>query len=96
MTAAAALQEGVATPATPVVVPDRLARADQSFKDSHEHGIERLTFAVFPVIGYSITSDKRDMTTLHDIGQYTIRPQLARLPIFIHNLNFEPQDIGEA
>jgi len=45
MTAAAALQEGVATPATPVVVPDRLARADQSFKDSHEHGIERLTFA---------------------------------------------------
>ncbi len=42
--------------------------------------VERLTFAVFPVIGYSITSDKRDMTTLRDIGQYTIRPQLARLP----------------
>jgi len=45
MTAAAALQERVATPATPVVVPNRLARADQSFRDSHEHGIERLTFA---------------------------------------------------
>jgi cell division protein FtsI (penicillin-binding protein 3) len=45
MTAAAALQEGVATPATPVVVPDRLPRADQSFRDSHEHGTERLTFA---------------------------------------------------
>jgi cell division protein FtsI (penicillin-binding protein 3) len=45
MTAAAALQEGVATPATPVVVPDRLPRADQSFQDSHEHGIEKLTFA---------------------------------------------------
>jgi cell division protein FtsI (penicillin-binding protein 3) len=45
MTAAAALQEHVATPATPVVVPDRLPRADQSFRDSHEHGIERLTFA---------------------------------------------------
>ncbi len=41
--------------------------------------VERLTFAVFPVIGYSITSDKRDMTTLRDIGEYTIRPQLARL-----------------
>jgi cell division protein FtsI (penicillin-binding protein 3) len=45
MTAAAALQEGAATPATPVIVPNRLARSDQSFKDSHEHGVERLTFA---------------------------------------------------
>ena len=45
MTAAAAIQEGVATPATPVVVPDRLARADQLFRDSHEHGVEDLTFA---------------------------------------------------
>ena len=45
MTAAAALQEGVATPATPVAVPDRLPRADQSFRDSHEHGLENLTFA---------------------------------------------------
>jgi cell division protein FtsI (penicillin-binding protein 3) len=45
MTAAAALQEGVVTPSTPVVVPNRLPRADQSFKDSHDHGIERLTFA---------------------------------------------------
>lgn len=45
MTAAAALQEGVATPATPVVVPNRLSRAGQSFRDSHDHGIEKLTFA---------------------------------------------------
>jgi len=45
MTAAAALQEGVATPATPVLVPDRLPRADQSFRDAEEHGLENLTFA---------------------------------------------------
>ena len=45
MTAAAALQEGVATPATPVIVPNRLPRAGQSFRDSHDHGIEKLTFA---------------------------------------------------
>ena len=45
MTAAAALQEGVATPATPVVVPNRLPRAGESFRDSHDHGILRLTFA---------------------------------------------------
>jgi len=45
MTAAAALQEGVATPATKVTVPNRLARSDQSFRDSHDHPVERLTFA---------------------------------------------------
>lgn len=45
MTAAAALQEGVATPSTPVVVPNRLPRGGELFRDSHEHGIERLTFA---------------------------------------------------
>src|SRR5438270_10740014 len=42
--------------------------------------VERLTFAVFPVTGYSLTSDKRDQTALRDIANYTIRPQLARLP----------------
>ena len=42
--------------------------------------IERLTFAVFPVTGYSLTSDTRDLASLRDIATYTIRPQLARLP----------------
>ncbi|MEP7193995.1 MAG: penicillin-binding transpeptidase domain-containing protein [Actinomycetota bacterium] len=45
MTAAAALQEGVATPTTPVVIPNRLSRAGQSFRDSHDHAVEKLTFA---------------------------------------------------
>lgn len=42
--------------------------------------IERLTFAVFPVTGYSLTSDKRDEASLHDLATYVVRPQLARLP----------------
>jgi CzcA family heavy metal efflux pump len=42
--------------------------------------IERLTFAVFPVVGYSLTSDKRDAATLNDLANYVVRPQLARLP----------------
>jgi CzcA family heavy metal efflux pump len=42
--------------------------------------VDRLTFAVFPVTGYSLTSDKRDLATLRDIATYIIRPQLARLP----------------
>src|SRR5438876_1080179 len=42
--------------------------------------VERLTFAVFPVVGYSLTSDKRDQASLRDIATYIIRPQLTRLP----------------
>src|SRR3954447_1104605 len=42
--------------------------------------IDRLTFAIFPVTGYSLTSDKRDQATLTDIANYIVRPQLARLP----------------
>ena len=42
--------------------------------------VERLTFAVFPVIGYSLTSDKRELNDLRETAQYTIRPRLARLP----------------
>src|SRR5947209_1360677 len=42
--------------------------------------VERLTFAVFPVIGYSLTSEKRDLSSLRDVATYTIRPRLARLP----------------
>ena len=35
--------------------------------------VDRLTFAVFPVSGYSLTSDKRDLTALRDIASFTIR-----------------------
>src|SRR5690242_1064156 len=42
--------------------------------------VERLTFAVFPVTGYSLTSDRRDQASLRDIANYIIRPQLTRLP----------------
>jgi multidrug efflux pump subunit AcrB len=41
--------------------------------------VERLTFAVFPVAGYSLTSDTRDPASLRDIANNTIRPRLARL-----------------
>lgn len=41
--------------------------------------VERLTFALFPILSYSLTSDTRDLTLLRDMAQYTIRPRLARL-----------------
>jgi CzcA family heavy metal efflux pump len=42
--------------------------------------VERLTFAVFPIMGYSLTSTARDPAFLRDLAVYTIKPQLARLP----------------
>ena len=41
--------------------------------------VERLTFAVFPVAGYSLTSNRRDQAGLRDVANYVIRPQLTRL-----------------
>jgi len=40
---------------------------------------DRLTFAVFPIIGYSITSPKRDPGTLRNLAEVTLRPPLARI-----------------
>ncbi|HQR32866.1 MAG TPA: efflux RND transporter permease subunit, partial [Blastocatellia bacterium] len=42
--------------------------------------IDRLTFAIFPVAGYSLTSETRDPASLRDLAVYTIKPRLARLP----------------
>src|SRR6185436_9901007 len=41
--------------------------------------VERLTFAIFPIIGYSLTSAKRDPGTLRTIAELTVRPPLARV-----------------
>ncbi len=41
--------------------------------------VDRLTFAVFPVVGYSLTSETRDPASLRDLAVYTIKPRLARL-----------------
>src|SRR5438552_5863880 len=42
--------------------------------------VERLTFAVFPIIAYSVTSPRRDPGTLRTLTELTIRPPLARVP----------------
>src|SRR3954462_12886208 len=42
--------------------------------------VDRLTFAVFPVAGYSLNSETRDPASLRDIANVVVRPRLARLP----------------
>ncbi len=41
--------------------------------------VDRLTFAVFPVAGYSLTSETRDPSSLRDLANLVVRPRLARL-----------------
>jgi multidrug efflux pump subunit AcrB len=36
--------------------------------------------SIFPIMGYSLTSDKLDLVALRNLALYTIRPRLARLP----------------
>lgn len=45
ITAAAALEEGVVTPQTTMLVPDHLQVGSKRFTDSHEHPTEEMTFA---------------------------------------------------
>src|SRR5262247_1414283 len=63
------------------LVQARLSQLSSTLPPTAEiRNVERLTFAVFPVVGYSLTSDKRDAASLRDLATYIVRPQLARLP----------------
>jgi multidrug efflux pump subunit AcrB len=63
------------------LVQARLSQLSSSLPPTAEiRNVDRLTFAVFPVAGYSLISDTRDPASLRDIGNYTIKPRLARLP----------------
>ncbi len=42
--------------------------------------VRRMDPTVFPVIAYSLTSDSRPITELHDLAQYQIRPVLSTVP----------------
>src|SRR6185312_11979292 len=61
------------------LVQARLSQLSSSLPPTAEiRNVERLTFAVFPVAGYSLTSDKRDAAAITDLANYVVRPQLAR------------------
>ncbi|HEV7472830.1 MAG TPA: efflux RND transporter permease subunit [Pyrinomonadaceae bacterium] len=62
------------------LVQARLSQLSSTLPPTAEiRNVDRLTFAVFPVAGYSLVSDTRDPASLRDIGNYTIKPRLARL-----------------
>src|SRR5215469_5864120 len=57
-----------------------LSRAQAQLPSTAKLNAQRMTFAAFPVMGYSLTSDKLTQSALWEMATYDIRPRLNRLP----------------
>ena len=55
-----------------------LARVQPTLPANAKVTSDRLTFAAFPIMGYSLTSDKIPQTTLWELANYTMKPRLNR------------------
>src|ERR1700760_3263812 len=53
-----------------------LARVQASLPATAKITANRLTFAAFPVMGYSLTSDRIPMTTVWELANYDLKPRL--------------------
>jgi len=56
-----------------------LARVQPSLPPAAKLTANRLTFAAFPILGYSLTSDSMAQTQLWELANYTIKPRLNRV-----------------
>jgi CzcA family heavy metal efflux pump len=57
-----------------------LARVQTTLPSTASVNATRLTFAAFPILGYSLQSDTLPPTKLWETATYSIKPQLNRLP----------------
>ena len=55
-----------------------LARAQSTLPSTAKIVANRLTFAAFPIMGYSLTSDKVSQTALWELANYDLKPRLNR------------------
>jgi len=56
-----------------------LARVESSLPPTAKITSNRLTFAAFPILGYSLTSDTVPQTQLWELATYELKPRLNRL-----------------
>src|SRR5256712_1290940 len=56
-----------------------LARVQATLPPTAKLTANRLTFAAFPILGYSLTSDTMPQTQLWELANYTIKPRLNRV-----------------
>ena len=62
------------------LVQGRISQITPSLPSTARFYINRLTFSVFPMIGFSITSPTRTTSDLWDLAYYNLAPRLYRLP----------------
>ena len=55
-----------------------MARAQSSLPSTAKISVNRLTFAAFPIMGYSLTSDKVAQDKLWEMANYELKPRLNR------------------
>ncbi|MFB3778374.1 MAG: efflux RND transporter permease subunit [Bryobacteraceae bacterium] len=62
------------------LVQGRISQITPSLPPTCRFYINRLTFSVFPMVGFSITSPTRSQSDLWELAYYEIAPRLYRLP----------------
>jgi CzcA family heavy metal efflux pump len=62
------------------LVQGRISQIQPTLPPNAHFYINRLTFSVFPVVGFSITSDTRSLSDLWSLAYYDLAPRLYRLP----------------
>src|SRR5215469_9797253 len=66
-------------PQTLLLVNSAVARVQTSLPATAQVETHRLDFASFPILGYSLTSDKIPQTRLWELATYELQPRLNRL-----------------
>jgi CzcA family heavy metal efflux pump len=62
------------------LVDAALSKVEQTLPSTARVTTNRLTFATFPILGYSLTSDTVPQDRLWEIATYDLKPPLNRLP----------------
>jgi multidrug efflux pump subunit AcrB len=62
------------------LVQGRISQIQPTLPQTAHFYINRLTFSVFPVVGFSITSDTHSLSDLWSLAYYDLAPRLYRLP----------------
>jgi multidrug efflux pump subunit AcrB len=58
----------------------RLSQIRGDLPATAETEIERVTFSAFPIIGISLTSSNRDITSLWETANYELKPRFLQIP----------------
>ena len=61
------------------LVNSAVAQVQTALPNTAKFDTHRLTFASFPILGYSLTSDSVPQTQLWELATYSLKPQLNRL-----------------